>query len=223
MKTDDSKSVVWSNQHVSISSRKQYTEDKQNGLLKPSATYNNLITWSDSYVRSHRHEEAVAALLRQHGIAAQALPAKADGHNDYEADLYIKLANGLTVTLEVKEARNNRISLGLPKDNTSHLHGYKRYPRSLIVDAAWSWDNKCKTADERSEFLLGALLLVTIGRLSDEEHTTYGLVYCPAAFADEWYEEDISRDGRTYTGLRCPREYMRNLADLVADLEALEQ
>ncbi|MEJ1929537.1 hypothetical protein WDZ92_04560 [Nostoc sp. NIES-2111] len=210
--------------HVSLSSPEKLEQDKLKGKVTEYMTYDRIYTYAGTYKRSHKLENLVAQELASYGVQAVALPAKADGDTtSKQADIIITLANGRKCALEVKEARYQGCTLGLPKANDSHTEGYKSYPRSLWVDSCEAWDAKVAACESRGETLLGCIVLCPIGRLSNEERTVYGLVYLPACISDEWAEEETCNRNRLYWAYKAYRDSFGTLGDLLADLSELEQ
>ncbi len=206
--------------HVSVSSPEKLRQDKRKGKVADYMTHERLLTYADTYQRSHKLENLVVQELARQGLNAVVLPAVADGDTkSKQADIIITNANGRKFALEVKEARYAGCTLGLPKDSSSHLAGYRRYPQSLWVDSCSAWDAKAEACKRRGETLLGCIVLCPIGRLSDEKRTVYGLVYLPSALSDEWEEEETCNRERYYWAYKAYRDCFCTLGDLVEEVD----
>lgn len=202
---------------VSISTYDKFTEDKRKRRIPKYTTYDNLIRYAETYQRSHRLEEYLTHKLQQLGLNAHCLPARADGNTKAkQADIIITTADGQKLALEVKEARYNGCTLGLPVgDGTA---GYSRLPQRLFVDSCSAWDSKESACERRGEVLLGAVILSPIGKLSDEEFTVLGAVYCPNNLSEHWLIRETQNRGRYYEAYVCKRQQMRTLEDLVKEV-----
>ncbi|GBE90836.1 hypothetical protein [Nostoc cycadae] len=203
---------------VNIISREQFTEDQNKRKIPSYLKYKDLQRYAQTYQRSHRLECYLAHQLRKLGLDAEVLPSKADGNTKAkQADIIISTPNGQKLALEVKEARYKGCTLGLPiSDGTD---GYSRLPKSLIIDSCSSWDAKVRACERRGEVLLGCVVLAPIGRISDDEFTVLGSVYCPADLSDGWVIEETSNRGRWYEAYVCERKDMRTLSDLVNEVK----
>lgn len=204
---------------VSISSQMQFSEDQRKRKVSKHTEYEDLIRYAEDYQRSHRLEEYVAHYLRKLGLLAVALPAIADGNTrSKQADVIISSPSGQKLALEVKEARHNLCTVGLPKVEGDMSEGFTRYPSRLIIDSCRAWDEKEKACERRGELLLGAVILCPIGRLSDEDFTVLGAVYCPST--EDWSIRETSNRGRYYDAYVSKRSQMRTIADLVTEVNS---
>lgn len=198
---------------VSIITREQYRQRKQDNDIPSYVDYNKLRQYAMTYQRSHRLETYVAWQLQQLGLDAVVLPAIADGDTKQkQADILITTAEGRRLALEVKEARYHGCTLGKP--NNGSLHEYERLPRRLFIDSVSAWDAKKRACERRGEQLLGAVILCPIGSLSDEDFTVLGCVYCPVSLSDHWLVKETCNRGRYYDAYVCKQRQMRTLEDV---------
>jgi hypothetical protein len=212
--------ILWANTHSSLLSKQQYNQVKEE--LPEYMTYRYLQKMFRSSMTTHRMEAYVSSALCSLGLQASVIPSKIDGDlGKKEADVLITAADGSVLALEVKTAKYRGAILGEPVDDViAGANGFDSLPRWLWLDSVKAWRAKERACKQRGQELIGCVVLVPIGNLSDDDELVYGAVYLPAYLRKHWLvEEAYNSYKRTrYNAYKCPRRRMRTLADLVAEV-----